>query len=160
VRWGSFNTHEKMSISPTLRRVFIFALFAANCSGALAQQTLPFSDNPLRPEVGATGGLEIPQRLPTFGPSGGNDILRHRDPMGRPCLAVGGFARPQIINPNLYEHVIVAVNSCAKRIDMQVCYYQSQDCIPVNVQGGERKEAILGLVPAEKNFRFEFREKF
>jgi hypothetical protein len=110
--------------------------------------------------MGGTDGIEIPKEMQTFGPSTGNDILRHRDPAGRPCLSVGGFARPHIVNPNLYDHVIIAVNSCPQRIIMRVCYYRSQDCIPMDVPGNERQEAILGIMPAEKDFRFEFREKF
>lgn len=30
----------------------------------------------------------------------------------------------------------------------------------MDVPGNERQEAILGIMPAEKDFRFEFREKF
>jgi hypothetical protein len=43
---------------------------------------------------------------------------------------------------------------------MRVCYYESQECIPMEIPGGERKEAILGTLPSTKDFRFEFREKF
>ena len=35
-----------------------------------------------------------------------------------------------------------------------------QDCIPMEISGEERKEAILGTLPSTKDFRFEFREKF
>jgi hypothetical protein len=149
-----------MPASTMLRILLIFAFLAEGYSPSSAQQTLPFSDDPSRSAVGATRDMEIPQSLPTFGASGGSDVLRHRGPAGQPCLAVGGFARPQIVNPNLYDHVIVAENSCAQRINLQVCYYQSQDCVPMDVPGGERKEIILGVMPAEKDFRFEFREKF
>jgi len=43
---------------------------------------------------------------------------------------------------------------------MQVCYYQTQECIPMDIPGDETKEAILGTMPSTKDFRFDFREKF
>jgi hypothetical protein len=43
---------------------------------------------------------------------------------------------------------------------MQVCYYQTRDCISMEISGGEHKEAVLGTLPSVTNFRFEFREKF
>lgn len=104
--------------------------------------------------------MRPPTETPTFGANRANEILRHRDFTGKPCLGVGGFARPHIVNPNVYDHVITAINSCPQRIVLQVCYYQSQDCIPMEVPGSGRKEAILGTLPAAKDFRFEFREKF
>jgi hypothetical protein len=131
------------------------------CSSlALAQDAMAPPLDSSRPIEGGTTGMRIPTETPTFGPSADSQILRHRGPTGAPCLAVGAYARPHIIDQKLYDHVIVAVNSCAQRIAMQVCYYRSQDCIPMEVPGGERKEAILGTMPAEKDFRFEFREKF
>ena len=104
-------------------------------------------------------GLRVPEGR-TIGASSGTDILRHRGPSGSPCLAVGGQARPHVVNPNVYDHVITVRNSCAQRITMQVCYYKSRDCVPPEIPGGERKEAILGTLPSVKDFRFEFREKF
>ena len=110
------------------------------------------------PSEGAVG-LRVPEGR-TIGASSGTDILRHRGPSGSPCLEVGGHARPHVVNPNVYDHVITVRNSCAQRITMQVCYYKSRDCVPLEIPGGERKEAILGTLPSVKDFRFEFREKF
>ena len=126
------------------------------CS-ASAQSGTSFGSS--SPTVGGT--IPTPGSTPTiFGAEGGNEILRHRAPTGSPCLAVGGFARPHYVNPNLYDHVITVLNSCPQRITMQVCYYRTQDCIPMEIPGGERKEAILGTMPSTKYFRFEFREHF
>ncbi len=97
---------------------------------------------------------------PTFGASAGTEVLRHRDFTGKPCLTVTGSARAHTVDPNLYDHVITAQNGCPQRIAMQVCYYRSHNCIAMEVPGGERKEAILGILPSAKDFRFEFREKF
>jgi hypothetical protein len=111
-----------------------------------------------RPEVGGT--IPKPAVPPTFGPRAGADVLRHRDFTGKPCLTVQGSARSHIINPKLYDHVISASNSCPQRITIRVCYYHTNDCIPMEIPGGERKEAILGTLPTIHDFGFEFREKF
>jgi hypothetical protein len=142
-------------IRPCILVVFLIALHQS----AVAQDQ-PQSDYSTAPTYGGTRGTSIPQPLPTFGASGGTGILRHRDATGRPCLAVGGFARPHIIESNLYDHVITVTNICAKRISLQVCYYESQDCVSMDVPGDGTKEAILGTLPSTKDFRFAFREKF
>lgn len=136
---------------------FIWVL-AISCS-VLAQSESPSFGNSSKPIV---GGVGVPARAETatFGASNGAEILRHRGPTGSPCLTVGGFARPHLVNPHLYDHVIAAANKCPQRITVQVCYYNSQDCISMEVPGNERKEAVLGAMPSVKDFRFEFREKF
>jgi len=84
----------------------------------------------------------------------------HRNPTGQPCLTVNGVAQSQTINPKIFTHVIFASNGCSQPIKIQVCYYKSQHCIPVDVPGYGRKEAVLGILPAMKDFRFEYREHF
>lgn len=113
-----------------------------------------------RPTVGGTIRPPVNLPPPTFGASAGNEILRHRDFTGKPCLSVSGSGRPHTINPELYDHVVTVSNACPLRIALQICYYRAQDCIAMEVPGGERKEAILGSLPSMKDFRFEFREKF
>lgn len=81
------------------------------------------------------------------------------DVFGKPCLTVGGYGRPFISNPNLYDHVVVAINKCVKRIKFEVCYYGTRSCIDVELAGNQRKESILGMQPSNKDFTFEFREK-
>jgi hypothetical protein len=80
--------------------------------------------------------------------------------MGKPCVSVYGFARPYATNPNLFDHVIVASNGCTEVIRMRVCYYRTQDCIAMEIPSRGRKEALLGTLPAMKDFRYEFRERF
>jgi hypothetical protein len=135
-------------------RIVVTLIWLAAVTGSVLAQsgTAPSSQGGV--------GLRVPTEPRTFGASSGTEILRHRGPTGNPCLAVSGFARPHVVNPNVYDHVVTAKNSCALRITMQVCYYRSQDCLTMEVPGGERKEAIIGSLPAEKDFRFEFREKF
>jgi hypothetical protein len=97
---------------------------------------------------------------PKIGASQNTELLRHRDPAGKPCLAINGSARPYTVNTNLFDHLITASNSCAQRIRVQVCYFRSQQCVMMDVPGRGRREAVLGTLPSIKDFRFEFRERF
>jgi hypothetical protein len=129
-------------------------------SSASAQSAMDDFDRLSQPATGETSGMQDADTPSTFQASGGNEVLRHRDFAGKPCLAVDAFARAHAVDANLYDDVIEVVNSCPQRIAIQVCYYQSEDCIPMDIPGGERKEAILGILPSIRDFRFEFREKF
>lgn len=130
-----------------IRIVMAFTWLVAIASSALAQS-------------GTNGVGNSIEKLPTFGASAGTEILRHRGPTGNICLTLTGSGRAHTINPKLYDHVVNVTNSCAQRIALQICYYRSQECISLEIPGGERKEAILGTLPSMKDFRFEFREKF
>jgi hypothetical protein len=134
------------------------------CLGALALLCYPaaaqgIGQTPSRPTIGGT--LPPPATIsPSFSSSASTEILRHRDFTGKPCLDVAGSARARTTDPNLYDHLITVRNNCPQRIAMQVCYYLTHDCIPMEIPGGARKDAILGTLPSVKDFRFEFREKF
>lgn len=136
----------------------IFIWLATLGNSASAQSGLPLG-NSSGPAFGGAG-VRAPIAPPTFGASKGDEILRHRGPTGKPCLMVTGSARPHTVNRNLYDHVVTVTNSCAQRIALRICYYNSQDCIPIEIPGGERKEAVLGTLPSTRDFRFEYREKF
>jgi len=114
--------------------------------------------------VVCTSGVVAVQAVPPvpkkFGASQNTDILRNRDAAGKPCLAVEGSARPYLSNPNLFDHLITATNSCIKPIKMRVCYYRTQHCVAMELPGRSRKEAVLGIMPTIKDFKFEFRERF
>ena len=84
----------------------------------------------------------------------------HLGPTGKPCLSVNGGAEPQIVNPKIFTHMIMASNNCSQLIKIQVCYYQSQQCVPLEVPGYGRKEIVLGIMPSMNQFRFEYRELF
>lgn len=132
---------------------------AAICGSVSAQSPMPPLGDTSRPVWGGTGASHQLES-PAFGASRGTDALRHRSASGKPCIVVSGYAQPHGVNPNLYDHVVTVINSCADRVDLKICYYNSLDCISVEVAGNERKEAILGIMPSLKDFRFEFREKF
>ena len=135
------------------------AFFVAVASSAAAQRDPTPFEALSGPTVGGTVSTPKGETRP-FEASGGTELLRHRHFTGKPCLEVSGSARAHHIDVSLYDHVITAVNACPQRIELRVCYYRTQDCIPMDVPGNSRKEAILGTLPSTKDFRFEFREKF
>lgn len=142
-----------------IRVVLALIGLVAIAYSANAQSGTTTFDNS-RPTTGGSGIRAPVDTAPSFGASAGTEILRHRDFTGKPCLEVGGSARAHTMDPNLYDHVIAVRNNCPQRIAMQACYYRTHDCIPMEIPGGARKEAILGTLPSGKDFRFEFREKF
>jgi hypothetical protein len=141
-----------------MRFMLVIVYLMATAGYGLAQQGSVGLPNGPHGIVGGTTGPHGTEF--NIQASKGNDILRHRDFTGKPCLIVGAFARPHTINPQLYDHVITATNGCPQRIVMRVCYYQSEDCIQMEVPGSQRREAILGTLPSAKDFRYEFQEKF
>jgi hypothetical protein len=101
--------------------------------------------------------------------AGGNTLLnstddvtarRHKDLTGKPCITLIGDTRPQKINPQILDHMVVAKNACGQNIKMKVCYYHSEHCISMNVPAYLQKEAVLGIMPSMRGFRFEYREQF
>ena len=90
-----------------------------------------------------------------------NSVMKvHKGPTGKACITVIGDARPQAVNPQIYNHLVIATNTCGQNIKLKVCYYQSDHCVSVNVSPHSDKEAMLGIMPSMKTFRFEYRELF
>jgi hypothetical protein len=119
--------------------------------------TLP-SGNNSRPITGSVGGTRAPAPM-LSGPQ--NDTVKvHHGPTGKPCVTVSGNWKAQTINPNIFEHLIIATNACSLRIKMNVCYYKTQHCIALELGPYDRKEAVLGIYPALKDFRYEYKEQF
>jgi len=108
---------------------------------------------------GGTGGMP-PVVQPRLYSSANPPVQVHRGPTGHPCLKVTGYAQQQTINPNIYDHMLDVSNDCSQPIKLQVCYYQSQQCTAIDIPAYGRKEATLGIMPAMKDFRFEYKEQF
>jgi hypothetical protein len=138
----------------------VLALVLGWAVPAAAQGLAPPAGNEARPALGATGGARPPAQLPLLGGTQTLGVKVHLGPTGKPCLKVQGYVKAQTINPNIFNHLILVSNDCSQPIKMQVCYYQSQHCAPVEVPGYGRREATLGIMPAMKEFRFEYREQF
>jgi hypothetical protein len=100
--------------------------------------------------------------LPNDANRQGNDLLRRRhvSPLGKACLTVDGSAKPQTLNPHIFEHWVSATNICGQDIKLQICYLNSQDCISVDVPPYGRKDSVLGIYPALADFQFETKEQF
>ena len=81
-------------------------------------------------------------------------------PTGKPCLVLHGYAKPQTINPNIFEHRIAASNGCGQNIKVKVCYHGSDDCITIDVPPWDRKDSVLGIYPALRDFKFDAKEQF
>jgi hypothetical protein len=112
-----------------------------------------------RSTVGSTPGLApLPQSI--LRSRGDDTAPRHYGPTEKFCLLVEGWARTQAIDARMFEHVILARNSCAQTIKMDVCYYGSQHCILMSVPGYSRRELALGTMQMTRDFRFEFKERF
>lgn len=108
------------------------------------------------------GGGVGSEALATLPLLSGEDLgtKRHVGPTGKPCLTLTGKPEAERFNPKLFQHIIIALNDCSHRIKLQVCYYQSEHCLPMNVPPYGRDEAILGIMPSMPAFRFQFREQF
>jgi len=105
-------------------------------------------------------GVRPAAQLPLLSGTQNVGAKKHYGPTGAPCLTVNGNAVPQIVNPNIFTHMIMGNNNCSQPIKVQVCYYQSQQCVPLIVPAYGRKEIVLGIMPAMDQFRFEYRELF
>jgi hypothetical protein len=125
-----------------------------------ASQGLTIPGTTSVPIVGGTGGLRAPEQSPIISGIEGRSPKVHLGPTGKPCVRVDGFANAQSINPNIYNHLIRATNSCSQRIKMQVCYYKTQHCVQIELGPYDHKDAALGIYPALKDFRFEYTEQF
>jgi len=112
----------------------------------------------------ALGGNALAQIAPgmigPFPPMQDDLAHHHRGPTGSACVAIRGYAKPETINKDIYQHLIKATNSCGQAIKFQVCYYKTEHCIDMNVPAWEQKESVLGIFPASKRFQFEVKEQF
>jgi hypothetical protein len=102
-------------------------------------------------------GISLPNGI---APVQDNLGKRHLAPTGKACLAIQGYAKAELVNKNIYQHRIRITNSCGQNIKVQVCYYNTEDCILMSVPPWETKEDILGIFPALKRFQFQFKEQF
>lgn len=95
-----------------------------------------------------------------FPPVQDNLSKHHMSPLGKTCLTIVGYAKPEVVNKNIYQHWIRAANDCGVSIKVQACYYMTEDCILMSVPPWEKKDSILGIFPTLKQFRFEVKEQF
>jgi hypothetical protein len=82
------------------------------------------------------------------------------DANGQPADPNDPGVQPQPSGPKIFEHSIVARNNCSTLIKLKVCYYHTQSCVPIEVPAYGRKDALLGIYPSLKDFRYEYVEQF
>lgn len=108
----------------------------------------------------ATSGAMAQNPASGLEPSNDFAAKKHVGPTGKPCITMFGDSRPQTINPQIFDNVIVATNACGRPIRAKVCYYHSDHCVMIDVAAYSRTAAMLGIMPAMQGFRFEFSELF
>lgn len=116
------------------------------------------------PIVGATPGLALPDTSNTSGASskfkyGYGLPDQHKKPTGVACVEVHAFAQAQIINPKIFDHILVIENGCSAPIGLNMCYYQSKTCLHTTIGGYSRRQQTLGMAP-DNGFRFSYTEDF
>ncbi|QQO13553.1 hypothetical protein JJB99_29790 [Bradyrhizobium diazoefficiens] len=126
-------------------------------AGAASAQTAQRPVLGAPPIVGGTGGLAFPDKddKNRFGTSPN----QHKTVTGQPCVDIHGMLRPQIVNPNITEHVLIIANSCSYPISLKACYYQSTTCLKTTIAGYGKRQQTLGF-SADKDFRFSYTEDF
>ncbi len=110
--------------------------------------------------VGPALGQTLPPPSRNIFPAPNDLYKRHTGLSGKPCLALRGYAKPEALNAHIFEHWIAATNSCGMHIKVRVCYHDSDSCIVMDVPPWDRKESVLGILPAADSFRFDAREQF
>jgi hypothetical protein len=143
-----------------MSRIALLTLILLVATGQLASGQSLTKPGDVPPVVGGAGGLRPPERSRVLGGTPNATAKVHLAPTGKPCVHVDGYSKAQTLNPNIFDHFISATNTCSLRIKLQVCYYKTQHCIPVEIGAYDRKEAVLGIFPALKEFRYEYTEKF
>ena len=77
-----------------------------------------------------------------------------RDPLNRPCLEYEAIARPHVVNPTVFDHLVSVKNNCPRQIKVKICYYGSEKCNEIRVAGYARQDAILGTMTGVRYFRY------
>ncbi|RXT47704.1 hypothetical protein [Bradyrhizobium betae] len=110
--------------------------------------------------VGSTPGLSVDTNSSSMRFGSSRTPQRHMDSSGRPCVYVLGEAKSQVVNPKLYDHVLIVNNSCSVPVKLRACYLGTDKCNDIAVGAYTKRREIFGIVPDAKDFRFEFREYF
>ena len=82
-----------------------------------------------------------------------------RDAFNRPCLQIEGIARPHVVNPSILDHVVSVKNNCPKRVNVKVCYFDTDRCKPLAIGAYGREDTILGTLSGIKYFRYSVIEQ-
>jgi hypothetical protein len=111
------------------------------------------------PIVGGTGALSTSKDKTDFALAT-RTPQQHKTPTGKPCVIINGLSTPQIINPTIFEHVLIIQNVCSQPIRIRACYFQSTSCVNTVISGYTRRQQNLGIAPNAKDFRYSYTEDF
>ena len=132
----------------------VMSLFATQ-----AQAQISGFERSSAPIIGGTEWMPPPPSNP-FATKKGLFTSMHETVDGKPCVGVLGSSVPQVVNPHIFNHVVLMHNACGQTIKVKVCYYQSSSCIIAVVNGYQKLERTLGISPGLSDFRYEYRELF
>lgn len=82
-----------------------------------------------------------------------------RDALNRPCLDVEAVSRSHVANPAVMDHVVSMKNNCPRLIRVKICYFHSDRCKEVALQGYQRVDTILGTMMNVSSFRYQIIQK-
>jgi hypothetical protein len=85
---------------------------------------------------------------------------RHRDFTGKPCLETTAGSKPLLSDPHVFSHIVTVENHCPQLIKARICYHGMDSCTDVDLPGGSRKEQVIGIFPAMREFRYDVKEQF
>jgi hypothetical protein len=133
----------------------------------------PLNGGSGHPIEGSTGGTYRPNKLQSSDLNPSAKV--HKDAYGTPCVTVAAHSLPKTdfrkifsggqtsdgtdIKLKTFEHIISAHNHCALTVRLRVCYYGSQNCLPLDVPGHDDGQASLGISP-ESGFHYQYTEQF
>jgi hypothetical protein len=140
-----------------LNKIWIIGLLAGLGALVVAQDEASGQSQPPA-VVGGTGGLRTPSENGVFGTSA--RPRQHQSPTGKQCLMIDGLSNPQVVNPMIFEHILIAKNICSQPIKFRACYFQSTSCINTSIAGYTRRQVTLGLAPNTRDFRYSYTEEF
>lgn len=108
--------------------------------------------------VASSAAIAQSGRLTPQGPAeqGGKVI---KDALGRACLDVEAAAVPHTVDPKVLDHVVSLKNNCSRLIKAKVCYFGSQSCNEVVLQGFKRVDTIIGTMRGISAFRYSIEQK-
>jgi hypothetical protein len=112
------------------------------------------------PPIVGSSGVPAPLHSPTISWNEGQSPRQHMGPVGKPCITIGGTARPQVVNSHIFEHVVTANNNCSRIIKLLICYFQSDRCIGLIVPSYTHADSVLGIASGMYDFRYQYWEEF
>lgn len=135
----------------SLSSALLFGLPAANAQVSTGGHVLSVE------VTGATSGLSFGQLAGVRSFNDNTAPAVHPNPAGKPCLAVSPLGRMQLINNDIYDHILLLNNQCGREIKIRACYYKTESCKIMSIGPYQREQQLLGIFPS-KDFRYSYRE--